>query len=258
DTLTGSAAANTLEGGGGADIINGGAGADMISGGAGSDTLNGEAGADVITGGLDNDTVNGGAAADTFVATLNDGDDSYTGDVGIDTYDLSATAAGAVVNLVTGTASSADIGADTLATIENVIGSQGNDTITSNGGQNLIDGQDGDDNISTGGGVDRLVGGLGNDTMNSGAGNDILVFAPGFGNDTVNGFDASPDGLNGQDRLDISALGITSATFEASVVVSIEATGVLVEIEGLNSILLAGVTGAGVNAVTEADFILAA
>ncbi|MDM0019124.1 peroxidase family protein [Variovorax saccharolyticus] len=256
DTLTGGAGANTLEGGGGADIISGGGGADMILGGAGNDTLNGEAGADIITGGLDNDTANGGAAADTFIATLNDGNDTYIGDTGSDTYDLSATTAGATIT--TTTASGADTGSDTLNAIENIIGSQGNDTITLDAGANTVHGQDGNDTISTGAGADHITGGLGNDTMNGGAGNDIFAFAPGFGNDTIIGFDASPDALNAQDRIDISAYGFDSATFATSVVITDTGPDVLIEIEGLNSILLVGVPGNGVNAVTEADFILTA
>ena len=43
--------------------------------------------------------------------------------------------------------------------------------------------------------------------MNGGAGNDTFVFGPGFGADTINGFDANPTG--GQDLLDISDLGVT-------------------------------------------------
>ncbi|MCK7481286.1 MAG: hypothetical protein M0C28_31950 [Candidatus Moduliflexus flocculans] len=45
--------------------------------------------------------------------------------------------------------------------------------------------------------------------MNGGAGNDIFVFAAGFGNDQIAGFDANLAG-GGQDLLDISALGLTS------------------------------------------------
>ena len=57
--------------------------------------------------------------------------------------------------------------------------------------------------------------------MNGGAGNDIFVFAPGFGNDTIAGFDANAAG-GGQDLLDISALGITAATFAAEVTITVD------------------------------------
>ena len=122
------------------NTINGAGGSDTLSGGAGNDTLNGNGGADTLTGGTGNDTLIGGAGSDTFVATLADGNDSYSGGGnGSDTYDLSATSAGATIT--TANAIGADIGIDTLTGIENIIGSQGNDTITFNGGANVLDGQ---------------------------------------------------------------------------------------------------------------------
>jgi serralysin len=49
------------------------------------------------------------------MATLNDGNDRYTGNAGIDVYDLSRTTAGAAVNLTAGTASTSQTGSDTLS-----------------------------------------------------------------------------------------------------------------------------------------------
>ena len=54
----------------------------------------------------------GGSGNDTFVASVGDGNNSYNGGASTDTYDLSATAADATVNLALGTASSLDIGTD--------------------------------------------------------------------------------------------------------------------------------------------------
>ena len=53
--------------------------------------------------------------------------------------------------------------------------------------------------------------------MDGGTGNDIFVFGPDFGNDTIRGFDAKAKG--GQDRLDISQLGITAADFASKVTI---------------------------------------
>jgi hypothetical protein len=93
--------------------------------------------------------------------------------------------------------------------------------------------------------------------MDGGAGDDVFVFATGFGADTVNGFDANPAG--GQDRLDISAFGITAATFNAEVAIAVIAGSTLVTIvDSGDTILLNGINNAGVNAVTSADFLLAA
>ncbi|MET3441048.1 Ca2+-binding RTX toxin-like protein [Variovorax paradoxus] len=256
-----------------------------VTGGAGNDTMSGSAGAN---------TLNGGGGNDSFFAAAGDGNDSYVGGAGVDTYDLSATTAGATVagNLAT----SADIGIDTLNTVENIIGSQGNDIIVVNGGTNFIDGQGGNDIISAGGGNDVVLGGAGNDTLNGdagndtltggldsdtvnggagndtivatagdgndtmdgGTGNDIFVFVAGFGNDTIIGFDASPNGGNAQDRLDISALGINAGNFAANVSITDLGADTLIEFEGLESILLMGVNGVGANTVTQADFLLSA
>ena len=67
---------------------------------------------------------------DAFLATTADGDDRYSGDGGQDTYSLAGTTAGATVNFITGAASSSSTGLDTLNSIENVIGSAGNDRIS--------------------------------------------------------------------------------------------------------------------------------
>ena len=58
--------------------------------------------------------------------------------------------------------------------------------------------------MNGGAGNDSITGGAGNDTLiATGAGFDVLVFAPGFGADTVTGFDANATG--GQDLIDITA-----------------------------------------------------
>jgi Ca2+-binding RTX toxin-like protein len=162
-------------------------------------------------------------------------------------------------------------GTDTLATMENLTGSQGADTLTGDGVANVLDGQGGNDTINAGGDADTLLGGLGNDTLTGGAGNDTMdggrgndrfVFAPTFGNDTIAlGFDADAAG-GGQDLLDIAALGINAATFGASVTLTVgqfDGLGALdtrVTIGG-DTITLLGVNGVGANSITQMDFILA-
>ena len=48
---------------------------------------------------------------------------------------------------------------DTFTSIENVIGSQGNDSMTGSGATNALDGQGGNDTLSGAGGIDLLMGG---------------------------------------------------------------------------------------------------
>jgi len=47
--------------------------------------------------------------------------------------------------------------------------------------------------MNGGDGNDRFVGRGGNDTITGGAGNDSFVYFDGFGNDTINGFEATND-----------------------------------------------------------------
>jgi Ca2+-binding RTX toxin-like protein len=213
-----------------------------VTGGTGNDTLIGDGLANILSGGSGNDTLSGGA-----------GNDTIAGGAGNDTLDLHLTSAGATVS--TTTAISAEIGIDTLSGIENVIGSQGNDSITLNGSANVIDGQGGNDIIDAGGANDTIIGGAGNDTMVGGTGNDTFVFATGFGNDVINGFDANPAG--GQDMLDLTSYAaINALTFNAHVGISVVAGNTVVTIDGTDSFTLNGVNGVGANSVTVADFLL--
>ena len=70
-------------------------------------------------------------------------------------------------------------------------------------------------------------------------GNDTLP----FGNDTLSGFDANPTG--GQDKIDLTYLGITSATFGARVAISGGANAV-VTVVNWGTITLTGVHQAGI------------
>jgi Ca2+-binding RTX toxin-like protein len=231
--------------------VTGGAGNDTLSGDGLANTLGGGAGNDTLTGGAGNDTLTGDAGNDTFVATVGDGNDSITGGAGNDTLDLHLTNAGATIT--TTLATSAEIGIDTLNGIENVIGSQGNDSIALNGSANVIDAQGGNDIIDAGGANDTIIGGTGNDTMLGGAGNDTFVFAAGFGQDVINGFDANPTG--GQDMLDVSSYAaIDALTFNSHVSIQVVAGNTVITIDGTDSITLNGVSAAG--AVTAADFLL--
>ena len=179
-----------------------------VTGGSGNDLLTGNAGANVLSGGNGNDT---------FFATMGDGNDTINGGGGIDTVDFSATDAG--VSITTAGAIGAATGIDVFTSIENIIGSQGNDTITFNGGANVLDGRGGNDTINAGAANDTLLGGAGNDTLNGEAGADTLngeagndtltggasndTIDAGFGSDLINNFDANT--ASGQDLLDISA-----------------------------------------------------
>ena len=224
NTVVGGGGADTLNGGDGNDRLNGGAGNDTVAGGLGNDTFvatvgdgndsyDGGAGTDVYdlsntsaaaivnlglgtsasaqTGtdsltGIEN--VVGSTGNDTFVASANDGNNSYNGGAGIDTYDLSATSANATVNLALATAQliSTQAGTDTLTQIENVTGGTGSDTLTGTGANNVLTGGGGNDTLNGGAGADTMIGGIGNDTYVVDNNGDVVTENAGEGVDIIN------------------------------------------------------------------------
>jgi len=143
-------------------------GINTIVASAGNDILLGLGSSDRLTGAAGNDVVDGGRGSDILFATVNDGNDTYTGGIGTDTYNLTLTSAGAIVNLTTGTSSSAQTGSDTLSAIESVVGSSGNDTITDGAGINRLEGFNGNDTfiLTADTASDDIRGGVGSDTVN--------------------------------------------------------------------------------------------
>ena len=136
---------------------------------------------------------------------------------------------------------------DILASIENVTGSRGDDTITGDAVPNTLKGGAGNDTLNGGdqadklygeagnddlngdGGNDMLMGGAGNDDLNGGAdndtlnggagdddltgdaGNDTFVFAPGNGDDVIITF------AEADDKIDLSAFGIRADELKAAI-----------------------------------------
>ncbi|GEP12551.1 calcium-binding protein [Methylobacterium gnaphalii] len=198
DTLSGNAASNA---------ISGGAGVDRISGGAGDDVLHGHEGGDTILDGAGSDIVLGGDGDDVLTASSDGESDQFDGGAGKDTLDLSGATSGVMVDLTAGTASGQDIGADTVTSVEVVLGSSGNDTLLGSSAADTLLGGAGDDRLAGSGGDDRLDGGSGADALSDGAGSDLVL--GGAGDDI---FAAAQDGEvdcfdggEGRDTLDFSA-----------------------------------------------------
>jgi Ca2+-binding RTX toxin-like protein len=138
----------TTKGDGSTETLAGDGLRDVMFGLGGNDTLSGGGGDDTLTGGTGNDRLNGGSGLDTV---------SYVAALGAVQVDLTLTSA-----------QNAGAGADTLISIEGIVGSDFNDTLKGNARANDIVGGDGDDVI---------VGLGGNDTLNGGAGNDSVSYA---------------------------------------------------------------------------------
>ena len=245
--LRGQGGADQLWGGSGNDELNGGSGDDTLLGGSGNDRLFGGNGDDMLDGGAGNDRLYGGAGADWLDA--GEGDDYI---LGADADDVSGgfiNGGGGYDRLYFNTASTGvqlDMG---LSGVEFVSGTNTGDIF--DGGSAAVAlkmfGRGGDDVLTGGSANDLLYGGTGNDTLTGGAGDDFLygeagndtfVFAAGWGDDRIVGFE------DGADQIDLSALGITFADLT---VTAAGANSVLVAY-GADSILLTGVNIADIDA----------
>ena len=214
DVLTGNAAANRIVGLPGADTIDGGGGIDFASyvdvplanGGINAFIENGTGSVNDGYGSIDTliniEGLIGTHSDDTLTGGLGDqwfggrgGSDVINGGAGNDWVTYIGAPAGVTVNLGTGSATDgwggvwALGGTDTLISIENVEGSNFNDSITGSSGDNT------------------LRGGAGNDTIDGGAGVDLLDLSDGTAgivftltNDTID------------TTVNLSSIGLSTAT----------------------------------------------
>jgi Ca2+-binding RTX toxin-like protein len=195
------------------------------------------------------DTVNSIEVIGNFGGTsLNFSTITINGGVGNDLVDISQLTSDHRVVLNSGGGNDSIVGVRSQDVLND------NDTIIGTSGIDNIDGGTGADNLSGLAGNDTLIGGTGDDSMDGGKGNDTFVFAAGFGDDTIRGFDAN--GRRGQDLLDISAYGFDDdGEFAANVSIADMGNYTVVTI-GDDTITLLSVTGAGNNVITQADFII--
>lgn len=257
DTILGGAGADRLDGDAGDDSLSGGDGADRLSGGEGEDVLSGGAGADTLLGGADDDTLEGGGNNDRLRG--GSGADSLLGGEGDD-------------------ALAGEDGADILA------GEGGHDELTGDAGEDVLNGGEGEDTLAGGadddtlsgdGGADRLRGGTGADSLSGGEGNDTLLgedgadlLAGGAGDDVlsggadadiftvtlVGGADRITDFVVGEDRLDVSAHGITTAAQALALGSQVGGRTLFTFADGTTVSLQPGLLAS----MTAADFILTA
>ena len=254
DTLTGNAGDDVLKGSEGGDTLRGGEGNDTLDGGPGADRLDGGGtqdtpGADIATyasaeEGVTVDLSGGGrsrgdAAGDTYtgieqyVGSAHDdvfiaGRDAHNmngGTSGSDTVSYERSAGGVQVDLSSTSAQNAAGGfddadnyarGDTLANIENVIGSNHNDALTAGTGGSIID------------------GGRGDDDLTGGSGGDTFVFAPGDGEDEISTFTAGSDANH--DRLDLSAFSSIASMDDLEGEITLLANGTDTDIDLPNNV----------------------
>ncbi|GCL40849.1 choice-of-anchor L domain-containing protein [Dolichospermum planctonicum] len=174
------------------------------TGNAGNNVITGNSGDNTLTGRAGNDTyvfsVANALGADTIVEAANEGIDT------IDFSDPKTNIAGPVnINLGITTQQSVTVSNLKLTlsagnVIENAIGGAGNDLITGNALNNLLQGGSGNDRLSGQNGNDILMGGPGTDNLNGGNGNDTLWGGGNSGSIVDPSLIDNLNGGQGQDR----------------------------------------------------------
>lgn len=146
-----------------------------LTAGAGNDTLIGTSGINILTGGAGNDILEGMKDADQLVGGDGDHDVASYAHAGLTASGLNTfgTGTGVVASFTTlftaGAAviTSGDAAGDTYSGIEDLTGSDYNDTLIGNSGANIITGGTGDDKLEGMAGADTLIGGIGTDVNNT-------------------------------------------------------------------------------------------
>ena len=167
DNLYGDAGDDILIGGADRDNLYGGTGNDILIGGDDPDNLYGGDGNDILSGGDGDDDIEGGAGDDFIEGGT--GEDDIDGGSGIDTVSYENSSSAVNINLDTNNHSGGDADDDNISNVENVIGSNFDDTIIG----------DDEDNI--------IIGGKGNDNAYGLEGHDTYVYTSGDGNDYFHG-----------------------------------------------------------------------
>ena len=234
DALDGGPGDDAIGGGDGNDTITGGPGNDAMGGGEGDDVflLPGSSpdGADTVAGGPGTDTADYSARTGDLSLSLdgaaNDGapgegdnldvenllagsgsdllqgkpgeDNLLDGGPGTDEVTYAANPTGVTADLVAGTATGGST--DTLAGIEDLVGTPFADVLRGDGGANRLDGLGGKDTLVGKGGKDTLLGKGGPDTLKGGGGRDLAK--GGGGRDRLLG-QGGPDVLRGQGGNDV-------------------------------------------------------
>ena len=140
-----------------------------LSGRVDSDKLSGTDAGETLDGGTGDDSLEGGAGADMLM-----------GGAGFDIVRYRASDAGVEVSLQDGSGTGGHADGDTLADIEALEGSEHDDELTSDAGENWLFGNAGDDELDGGGGDDWLEGGTGYNILEGGAGADVLIGMEGI------------------------------------------------------------------------------
>jgi Ca2+-binding RTX toxin-like protein len=216
ENLTGSNFNDTLLGNAGNNVLDGGVGIDTVSyanaSAAVTVTLSLAGAQNTIGAGVDTlinvENLTGSNFNDTLLG--NAGNNVLDGGAGVDTVSYINSSGAVTVSLAT-TAAQNTVGAgiDTLSNVENLLGSNFNDSLTGNGGNNALSGGSGADTLTGGGGADTLTGGAGVDRFRYEFASDS-AYSPNTlaVSDRITDFDRSIG-----ERIDLSAIDANTSLF---------------------------------------------
>lgn len=159
----------------------------------------------------------------------------------------------------------ANVGLDHFSGVNNVQGSNFNDSITGSSANEVFGGAGGNDTINGGGGNDTIVGGAGNDAIDGGSGGDMAVFSGAFvgGTYTIN--------LNTPSAGQVQVIDTTANRDGTDVLTNVEllqftdtirlvasgTVGTPVDMTGLSFFTIGGLSGtAGLTSMTGTDDFL--
>ncbi|UUQ63566.1 hypothetical protein NLK61_20210 [Pseudomonas fuscovaginae UPB0736] len=240
EVIQGSSYGDVFVGGAGADRFDGGAGMDMLSFASETSGIVLDLSSSVLTGIVAGDTYTsieifqGTDQADTFTGSLANAE-NFIGGLGADTFNgmgrgdgvwYLTSSDGVQVDLQNGTATGGDAQGDVLNNIDNLMGSDFDDTLTGNAYSNRLEGGAGNDIIYGGDGNDFIYGGSSSDTsavkpasglnvaqadmLYGGNGNDTMVSSTNdtgsilygeAGNDNLTVYSGTAVGGDGSDTL---------------------------------------------------------
>lgn len=234
ENISGSAFDDNLTGDNGKTILRGRAGNDTLIGADGDDRLFGDEGDDVIVGGFGNDYMRGGAGADFL-----------NGGAGIDTIYYLASDSGVTVDLNASTFVGGHAQGDRARGVENIHGSNFNDSLTGTNVSNGISGREGNDTIRGLSGNDNLRGNEGDDVLIGGIGGDVLLGGEGADEFRLESLRDSVIRGQGGDRIEDLNIGQDTISSVSAVAAS--------DVKQLGSV--ANLSEANLqNLLTEADF----
>ena len=172
DLIYGGAGRDVLLGGDGADSITAGSGDTYLSGGDGNDTLVGGSGTNIIVGGAGVNTETGGIGNDTFIYGIAEAD-TINGGAGSNTLSFARRTSGVSFGLI-GAQQTLDGGS--IVNIQNLTGSEYNDSLTTAASGGVLKGLGGNDNLQGGAGNDIIEGGAGADIVAGNGGNNTASY----------------------------------------------------------------------------------